>query len=58
VRLHQLKGACPGWTPAGLRIPSAWAGDNITTATQAEWRTFQATLTSALVAKGSPDITF
>jgi hypothetical protein len=56
--LHQQKGACPGWTPAGQRIPSAWAGDNITTATQAEWRTLQATLTSAIVAKGTPDITF
>jgi hypothetical protein len=58
LRLHQLKGACPGWTPAGQRIASAWAGDNITTATQAEWRVFQATLPTALVAKGTQDITF
>ena len=58
LRLHQQKGACPGWTPAGQRIPSAWAGDDITTATQAEWRALQATLPSALVAKGTPDITF
>ena len=58
LRLHQLKGACPGWTPTGQRIASAWAGDNITTATQAEWRVFQATLPTALVAKGTQDITF
>ena len=58
LRLHQMKGSCPGWTPTGLRIPSAWSGDNITTATQAEWRTLQATLLPAIVAKGTPDITF
>jgi hypothetical protein len=58
LRLHQLKGTCPGWTPTGQRIASAWTGDNITTATQAEWRVFQATLPTALVAKGTQDITF
>ena len=58
IRLHLVKGACPGWTPTGQRIASAWAGDDITTATQAEWRAFQATLTAAIVAKGTPDVTF
>ena len=53
-----MKGACPGWTPTGQRIASAWSGDNIATVTQAEWRTFQATLTAAIVAKGTPDVTF
>ena len=57
IKYHKNRGSCPGWTAAGLRIPSAWEGDNITAATQAEWRTFQATLLRSNVA-GSTEVSF
>jgi hypothetical protein len=57
LRYHTHHGRCPGWTAAGIRVPGAWAGDDITTATQAEWRAFQATLLSANVA-GPTEVTF
>jgi hypothetical protein len=47
LRYYSHHGRCPGWTAAGTRVPGAWAGDDITTATQAEWRTLQPTLLSA-----------
>ena len=53
IKYHAHRGQCPGWTAAGLRIPAAWHGDDITPATQAEWRTFQASLPSAHVAGGT-----
>jgi len=57
IKYHAHRGVCPGWTATGLRIPTAWAGDDITPATQAEWRAFQATLTSANVA-GRTEVSF
>ena len=48
---------CPGWTATGQRISAAWTGDDITPATQAEWRTFQASLTNANVA-GRTEVSF
>jgi hypothetical protein len=57
LRYHTHHGRCPGWTAAGARVPGAWAGDDITTATQAEWRAFQATLLSANAA-GHTEVTF
>ena len=50
IRYHATRGQCPGWTAAGLRIPTSWAGDDLTAATQAEWKTFAATLPQAGVA--------
>jgi hypothetical protein len=38
-------------------VPGAWAGDDITTTTQAEWRAFQPTLVSANAA-GTTEVTF
>ena len=57
IKYHAHRGVCPGWTAAGQRIPSAWEGDNITGATQAEWRTFHATLISANAA-GRTEVSF
>ena len=57
IKYHAHRGMCPGWTAAGQRIPSAWEGDNITAATQAEWRAFQATLISANAA-GRTEVSF
>jgi hypothetical protein len=57
IKYHAQRGVCPGWTAAGVRIPTAWVGDDITQATQAEWRAFQATLTSANVA-GRTEVSF
>ncbi len=57
VRYYSHHGRCPGWTAAGTRVPGAWAGDDITATTQAEWRTFQPTLLSANVA-GPTEVTF
>ena len=57
IRLHTQRGSCPGWTAAGLRIPASWAGDDITPACQAEWRTFAATLEPARVV-GSNEVRF
>ena len=57
VRYWTLHGPCPGWTASGDRIPSAWNGDNITAACQAEWKQYAAGLTRARTATG-PDTTF
>ena len=57
LRYHAQRGACPGWTATGARIPSAWNGDDITPATQAEWRTLVTTLPSAFSA-GSVEVKF
>jgi hypothetical protein len=57
IRYYSHHGRCPGWTHTGTRVPGAWAGDDITAATQAEWRTFQPTLLSADVA-GATEVTF
>ena len=57
LRYYSHHGRCPGWTAAGTRVPGAWAGDDITTATQAEWRAFQPTLSSANAA-GPTEVTF
>ena len=35
IKYHAHRGVCPGWTTTGLRNPTAWAGDDITPATQA-----------------------
>jgi hypothetical protein len=56
-RYYSNHGRCPGWTAAGTQVPGAWAGDDITTATQAEWRAIQPTLLSANVA-GPTEVTF
>ena len=47
LKYWAFRGGCPGWTAAGVRIPSHWNGDDITTACQMEWRTFAANLPSA-----------
>jgi len=47
IKYWALRGGCPGWTAAGVRIPTHWNGDDITTVCQAEWRAFAATLPSA-----------
>jgi hypothetical protein len=57
IKYHAHRGVCPGWTATGLRIPTAWSGDDITAATQAEWRAFQATLANANVA-GRTEVSF
>jgi hypothetical protein len=49
---HVQRGSCPGWTSNGTRIPSAWAGDDITPATQAEWRAMVPSLPTARAAGG------
>jgi hypothetical protein len=43
--------------PGTTRVPGAWAGDDITAATQAEWRAFQPNLLSANAA-GHTEVTF
>ena len=57
IRYWSLHAPCPGWTASGDRIPSAWNGDNITAACQAEWKQFAAGLARARTATG-PDTTF
>ena len=57
IKYHTLRGSCPGWTSAGQRIPTAWAGDDITPACQADWRTFIAQLLTARTAQGR-DVSF
>ena len=57
IKYHSHRGSCPGWTSAGQRIPTAWAGDGITSACQADWRTFIAQLPTARTAQGR-DVTF
>jgi hypothetical protein len=52
LKYHSLKGQCPGWTPAGARIPSCWVGDDLTPACRADWASFAATLTTSLAASG------
>jgi hypothetical protein len=44
LRYHQVRGRCPGWTPAGSRVPACWTGDDLTPACRDEWRDFAATL--------------
>ena len=56
-RYHAHRGSCPGWTATGQRIPAAWAGDDITPACQAEWRTFAASLPISKIA-GTTEIQF
>ena len=53
LRYHFVCGSCPGWTASGDRIPASWSGDDITSACQAEWRTFAASLPQARVANGA-----
>ena len=36
IRLHATLGNCPGWTPAGARIPAFWNGDVLTPACRAD----------------------
>jgi hypothetical protein len=52
LKYHSRKGQCPGWTPAGTRIPSCWVGDDLTPACRADWSSFAATLTTSLAASG------
>jgi hypothetical protein len=47
LKYWAARGACPGWTATGDRIPASWNGDDITPACQAEWRAFAASVTSA-----------
>ena len=51
-KYHAQRGSCPGWTATGTRIPAAWNGDDITTATAAEWRAMAAGLPLARVVGG------
>ena len=51
-KYHAQRGSCPGWTSNGTRIPAAWAGEDITPATQAEWRTMVPSLPVARAAGG------
>ena len=53
LRYHRLMGQCPGWTPAGTRIPTCWNGENLTTACRAEWKTFSDRLQTARAASGA-----
>ena len=53
LRYHRLMGQCPGWTPAGTRIPTCWNGENLTTACRAEWKTFLDRLQTARAASGA-----
>jgi hypothetical protein len=57
IRYWLVHGTCPGWNADGTRVPSSWAGDDITTACQAQWRNFVPTLRSARTA-GAPDVQF
>ncbi len=57
LRYYSHHGRCPGWTAAGTRMSGAWTGDDITAATQAEWRTLQPTLLSANAA-GHTEVAF
>ena len=57
LKYWAFRGGCPGWTAAGVRIPSHWNGDDITTACQMEWRTFAANLPSAR-SMGSAEVKF
>jgi hypothetical protein len=52
LRYHAQRGTCPGWTSYGTRIPTAWAGEDITPATQAEWRAMVPSLATARAAGG------
>ena len=38
--LLALGETCPGFDDAGVRIPSAWSGSDITPATKASWKVF------------------
>ena len=51
-KYHAQRGSCPGWSSTGTRIPAAWAGEDITPATQAEWRTMVPSLPVARAAGG------
>ena len=53
IRYHAVRNQCPGWTASGERIPASWNGDDITTACQAEWKAFSASLTQARAANGA-----
>jgi hypothetical protein len=57
IRHHYQFQRCPGWTAAGVRVPGAWHGEEITAATAAEWRAYQPTLLSATAA-GNIEVTF
>jgi hypothetical protein len=54
LRFFSVRGACPGFLPSGARDPAAWVGDEITDATRAQWRDFDATLRLAAGASGLP----
>ena len=49
-KYHVQRGSCPGWASNGTSIPSAWAGDDITSATQVEWRAMVHSLPTARAA--------
>jgi hypothetical protein len=57
IRMHRDHHTCPGWTAAGVRIPSSWAGDDITPACRKEWAAFAPTLPTSWAAAGV-DIAF
>ena len=52
IKLHATFHQCPGWTPAGTRIPSGWNGDVLTPACRDEWRAFAPTLPASNAARG------
>ncbi len=52
IRYHRVMGQCPGWTPLGARIPACWAGNELTPACRADWKTFADRLPVARAASG------
>ena len=57
IKLHATFHQCPGWTPAGTRIPACWNGDVLTPACRDEWRAFAPTLPISNAARGA-DVAF
>jgi hypothetical protein len=51
-------GACPGWTPAGQRIPTAWTGNVLTMVTKAEWKAFIAANSLSKARNAAGDVAF
>ena len=54
LRYWSVRGKCPGFLPDGRRDPTAWAGDEITDATRAQWKEFASTLRKSRAASGVP----
>lgn len=54
LRFWAVRKMCPGFLENGSRDPAAWVGDEITDATRAQWRAFDATLRLAAGAAGAP----